>query len=84
MSGWIDNRKQEPTKDGKYLVQMIHGGLEGLPYTREGGWNTRYTHDGELSAEHAMNSNSIARWLDAPAPPEVSDEWFREAWRKMR
>lgn len=83
MNNWIDNREHEPTKDGKYLVQMIHGGLEGLNYTTEGGWNTNY-YDGELSTEHAINSNHIARWLDAPTPPEVSNEWFFEAMRRMR
>lgn len=84
MNEWIDNRKQEPTKDGTYLAQMIHGGITGLDFTIEGGWNTHYDTDGELYTDHAIDKNRVARWLDAPAPPEVSDEWFTEAMRRMR
>ncbi len=84
MNGWIDNRKSEPTEDGVYLVQMIANYITGLSYTREGGWNTRYDRNGKLYNEAAMNSNEVARWLDAPTPPEVSEEWFLEAMRRMR
>ena len=84
MSKWIDNREQEPTQNGTYLTQMINGGLMGLGYTREGGWNTFIASDGELCNKHAMDTREIARWLDAPEPPEVSDEWFLDAMKKMR
>lgn len=83
MSKWIDNRKNEPTKNGTYLAQMIYGGITGLDFTIEGGWNTHYDKDGELCADHAIDRRNVARWLDAPEPPEVSQEWFLEAMRKM-
>lgn len=84
MSKWIDNREQEPTQNGTYLAQMIYGSLTGLDFTIEGGWNTHYDENGELHRDHAIDRNNVARWLDAPAPPEVSTEWFLDAMRKVR
>ena len=78
---WNDTRDCTPRIDGFYLVQMIHGGLEGLNYTREGGWNTRYV-DGTLSAESAIKNSNVAMWFDAPTPPEVSNERFFSAMRE--
>lgn len=84
MDKWIDNRTSEPTTDGVYLVQMVANYITGMSYTREGGWNTRYNRDGELQNDSHIDSNNVARWLDAPTPPEVSDEWFLEAMRRTR
>lgn len=78
---WIDRRKCEPMVDGTYLVQMTAGYLTGLDYTRDGGWNTHYTSDGELFTDARISSHRIARWFDAPQPPEVPDEWFEESCR---
>ena len=76
---WNDTRDCMPLADGTYLVQMAHGGLSGLEYTREGGWNTHYDFDGNLHAESAINDAQVARWFNAPTPPDVPDEWFYEA-----
>lgn len=84
MNRWINVRDNEPMKDGTYLVQMVHGGLGGLDYTREGGWNTHYDYHGKLCNESAIASINVARWFDAPTPPEVPDEWFDELRRSMR
>ena len=83
MNEWIDTRKMEPTKDGMYLVQMAHGGLEGLSFTVDGGWNTSYDYKGNLSDKNAIHRANVARWFDAPTPPEVPDAWFAEAIATM-
>lgn len=75
---WVITKEREPDKDGFYLVQMIYGKVNGLEYTIEGGWNTRYDYDGSLHAESAIEKTSVARWFDAPEPPEVLDIWFDE------
>ena len=81
MNGWIDTRNYEPTLDGTYLVQMTHGGLSGLDFTIAGGWNTHYDSHGELHTESAISKLDVARWLDAPEPPEVPNEWWEELMR---
>jgi hypothetical protein len=78
MGGWIDTRDCEPAKNGTYLVQMTGGYLAGIDYTVEGGWNTSYDRDGTLSDKAAIPSVSVARWFDAPQPPEIPQEWFDE------
>lgn len=75
---WIDTRNYEPLTDGTYLVQMTSGSLEGLQYTLEGGWNTSYGRDGVLHANTAMTTKQVARWFDAPKPPEIPEEWVDE------
>ena len=79
---WVVTRERKPNEDGFYLVQMIHGGLEGLSYTTDGGWNTR-RYSEELWAEAAIPDSDVARWFDAPQPPEVPDEWVCELMRSM-
>lgn len=75
---WINVRDQKPQKDGMYLVQMMHGGLAGLEYTQEGGWNTHYDTFGNLQNESAIADYNVARWFDAPEPPEIPDKCFFE------
>ena len=75
---WINVRDQKPQKDGVYLTQMMHGGLAGLEYTQEGGWNTHYDSDGSLCNQSVISDNRIARWFDAPEPPEIPDKCFLE------
>lgn len=84
MNEWIDVRNTEPTEDGTYLVQMTGGYLMGLDFTREGGWNTHYDTSGKLCNISAMESSHVARWFDAPTPPEVPEEWFKEMMRGIR
>lgn len=75
---WVITREKMPEKDGFYLVQMVYGEVNGLTYTKEGGWNTLYDHDGILHAGNMIEKIRVARWLDAPEPPEVPDIWFHE------
>lgn len=75
---WINVRDHKPQKNGVYLAQMMHGGLAGLEYTQEGGWNTHYDSNGNLCNQSAISDNRVARWLDAPQPPEVPDKCFSE------
>ena len=82
MNGWISTRNMEPENDGTYLAQMAHGGLAGLDFTVEGGWNTHYDSKGNLHTESAISKLSVARWFDAPTPPEVPQAWFDEAVRR--
>ncbi len=84
MNKWINVRDTEPTADGTYLVQMTNGSINGLDFTMEGGWNTHYNYKGELCNASAMESIQVARWFDAPTPPEVPEEWFEELVRWMR
>ena len=77
-NNWISTRESKPAKDGTYLVQMTGGYLAGLKYTLEGGWNTDYDYNGELDAEAAISNESVARWFDAPQPPEIPQEWVDE------
>lgn len=75
---WVITKEREPDKDGFYLVQMIYGAVNGLMYTKEGGWNTRYDFESKLHREDAIDKKHVARWFDAPEPPEVSDRCFLE------
>ena len=75
---WIDTRNYEPLEDGTYLVQMAGGYLTGMNYTIEGGWNTSRDSNGILSKEDAMDYKRVARWLDAPKPADVPEEWVNE------
>lgn len=75
---WINVRDHKPQKDGMYLVQMMHGGLAGLEYTQECGWNTHYDTKGSLCNQSVIPDNSVARWFDAPEPPEIPDKCFFE------
>lgn len=75
---WINVRDHNPQKDGVYLTQMMHGGLAGLEYTQEGGWNTHYDSDGNLWDKSVISDNNVARWFDAPEPPEIPDKCFLE------
>lgn len=75
---WINVRERNPEKDGVYLVQMMHGGLSGLEYTQEGGWNTHYDSKGNLCDQSVIPDNRVARWFDAPEPPEIPDKCFCE------
>ena len=80
---WVITKERKPEQDGFYLVQMIHGGLEGLSYTMDGGWNTR-RYGEELWTEAKISDYSVARWFDAPQPPEIPNKWFFEAMRLER
>ncbi len=80
---WVVTKERKPEQDGFYLVQMMHGGLEGLSYTTDGGWNTRRYNE-ELMTQSAISDFNVARWFDAPQPPEVPNEWFFEAMRSLR
>ena len=75
---WVVTRERKPDHDGFYLVQMTYGTVSGLEYTKDGGWNTNYDLFGILRDENAINDLDVARWFDAPQPPEVPDEWFYE------
>lgn len=78
MNTWINARDSEPAQDGYYLVQMTGNYLAGISYTCEGGWNTNYDDNGELDSAHAIPSKSVARWLDAPQPPAIPQEWVND------
>ncbi len=78
---WVVTKEREPKRDGFYLVQMMYGKVNGLEFTIEGGWNTHYDSDGNLHTESAIEKTHVARWFDAPDPPEVPDEWFEEMRR---
>ena len=75
---WVITKEREPERDGFYLVQMMYGKVNGLEYTIEGGWNTRHDYDGSLYAESAIEKTHVARWFDAPEPPEIPDKCFLE------
>ena len=75
---WIDTRNCVPIADGYYLVQTVFGQITGMNYTHEGGWNTRYTTDGELYADGAVEDTYIARWYDAEKPKAVPQGWEDE------
>lgn len=81
---WIDTRDCVPIADGYYLVQTVFGELLGLPYTLDGGWNTRQYSDG-LDKDSAIESTYVARWLMHDKPKAVPKEWtdeFLEIYRK--
>ena len=75
---WINVRDHNPQKDGVYMTQMMYGGLAGLEYTQEGGWNTHSDPIGNLCIQSAIPDNSVARWFDAPEPPEIPNKCFFE------
>lgn len=75
---WIDTRDCVPLTDGYYLVQSVYGEITGFMYTHEGGWNTRYDRNGNLSADSAIEDTYVARWYDAEQPKEVPTEWVDE------
>ena len=68
---WIKTSDCEPLKDGEYMVQTRYGSVVAMLYTFKGGWNTRYTTDGELKTENRIESDYIVRWFDLPKPPEL-------------
>lgn len=70
---WINTREETPTKDGSYVIQTIFGEVLPMSYTVYYGWNT-YTN----AYEHPLNDGYVARWFDAPEPPEVPKEWRKE------
>lgn len=78
---WNNVRDHNPQVEKVYLVQMTTGALFGLEYTKEGGWNTHYDTRGNLCNAYAISDMNVARWFDAPDPPEVPDEWFEEMRR---
>lgn len=78
---WNNVRDHNPQVEKVYLVQMTNGALCGLEYTKEGGWNTHYDIRGNLHNASAISDMNVARWFDAPDPPEVPDEWFEEMRR---
>ena len=73
---WQDNSKIVPKADGYYMVQTVYGDVSTMIYTVKGGWNTSYV-NGELDTSYATSDGYIARWLDAPLPPMVTEEMFR-------
>lgn len=75
---WVNTRDRKPDHDGFYLVQLMYGDVDGLGYTTEGGWNTHYDLFGNLQNKSAIADYRIARWLDAPEPPEIPDKCFYE------
>ena len=72
---WNDTRDCTPLADGYYLVQTVFGDITGMSYTRKGGWNTRYTFEGELYSVSAVTDTYVARWYDAETPKAVPEEW---------
>ena len=80
---WVDTRNCVPLADGYYLVQTVYGGITGLNYTHEGGWNTSYR-NGELHADSRIEDTYIARWYDAEAPKPVPEEWADEHLENVR
>lgn len=75
---WVNARERLPEKDGEYMYQSVYGCVGAIFYTVEGGWNTTKS-DNVLNAKHAIeNDGYITRWLDAPDPEPVPEEWLEE------
>lgn len=77
---WVNAMEKLPEKDGIYMYQSVYGYVGTIFYTVEGGWNTsRNEETGRLSDENAIeNDGYITRWLDAPDPEPVPEEWLEE------
>ena len=75
---WIDTRNCVPFTDGHYLVQTVYGDITGMSYTHAGGWNTRYTSDGELYDNAKIEDTYIARWYMHEKPKAVPKAWVDE------
>lgn len=79
---WINAKERLPERDGLYLIQTVYGDIGSLNYTTAAGWNTHYV-CGRLFAEHGFeNDGYIARWLDAPIPEPVPEEWLEEFYQR--
>lgn len=61
-------RTGRPEKDGEYLIIDRCYERDTMSFTVEGGWNTFWTHLGELYAEHALGDDSVRLWLDVEDP----------------
>ena len=75
---WVVTKERKPEQDGFYLVQLMYGDVNGLSYTTDGGWNTHYDRFGNLQNKSAIADYKVARWFDAPEPPEIPDKCFLE------
>ena len=72
--GWIDCKDRLPDKNGEYMIQeTITGLVRPMPYTVEGGWNTRLYDDGENTYYNKIDGILFARWLEAETPPPVAE-----------
>ena len=60
---WVVTKERKPERDGFYLVQMIHGGLDGLSYTIDGGWNT-FRCANELHTKSAIDDVNVKPILE--------------------
>lgn len=70
---WIATREETPTKDGCYTIQTVYGEVMSMVYTVYYGWNTY-----PYSYDNPINNGYVARWFDAPEPPEIPEEWYKE------
>ena len=59
---WIDNKDCTPIADGDYRVRTLNDRETCMSYTRKGGWNTFYTHDGRLVGYDI--SDFVKEWLN--------------------
>lgn len=64
------NRRENPKRNGDYLVCYKSGYKTVLGFTLNGGWNTHYTYDGKLfksaSIGHNMVTAGIKGWMPFP------------------
>ena len=57
---WISANECTPIADGDYKVKTMDNRESIMSYTRDGGWNTFYTHDGHLIGYDI--SDFVIRW----------------------
>lgn len=70
---------EAPKADSYYSVMTVHSEIYfygSTEYTVDGGWNTRYTSEGELDTSHKINfeSDPGAYWAKSVVITEDDDE----------